>query len=98
VVARSLARIFSRNVRNLGLPAVECPSLPVLDPGAEVEVDLEEWKLRVPGTALALDLIPLDPFWVAVLHAGGLVPFLGLSAEAAALNTPVIRRAPRKSE
>ena len=28
VVGRSLARIFSRNVRNLGLPAVECPTLP----------------------------------------------------------------------
>jgi 3-isopropylmalate/(R)-2-methylmalate dehydratase small subunit len=79
VVARSLARIFSRNVRNLGLPAVECPSLPALEPGTEVEVDLEGWRLRVPSSSLELPLTPLDPFWVAVLKAGGLMPFLGLA-------------------
>lgn len=78
VVARSLARIFSRNVRNLGLPAVECPSLPALAPDTEVEVDLEGGLLRVPSSSLELPLTPLDPFWIEVLRAGGLLPFLGL--------------------
>jgi 3-isopropylmalate/(R)-2-methylmalate dehydratase small subunit len=78
VVARSLARIFSRNVRNLGLPAVECPSLPALAPDAVVEIDLAQGRLYVPEASLDLPLTPLDPFWVQVFEAGGLLPFLGL--------------------
>jgi len=96
VVARSLARIFSRNVRNLGLPAVECPSLPALEVDAEVEVDIEELKLRVPASGLELPLTPLDPFWVAVLAAGGLMPFLGIGPEATPPAT--IRRGPPRNE
>jgi 3-isopropylmalate/(R)-2-methylmalate dehydratase small subunit len=78
VVARSLARIFSRNVRNLGLAAVECPSLPALAPDVEVEIDLARSQLHVPSASLILALTPLDPFWVEVLGAGGLLPFLGI--------------------
>jgi 3-isopropylmalate/(R)-2-methylmalate dehydratase small subunit len=84
VVARSLARIFSRNVRNLGLPAVECPSLPALEPDAVVELDLARGRLLVPAASLDLPLTPLDPFWVQVLEAGGLLPFLGLAEPAGA--------------
>lgn len=84
VVARSLARIFSRNVRNLGLPAVECPELPAdLPPDAELELDLEAWQLRAPALSLVVPVTQLDPYWVAVLRAGGLMPFLGLGGEAA---------------
>jgi 3-isopropylmalate/(R)-2-methylmalate dehydratase small subunit len=78
IVARSLARIFSRNVRNLGLAAVECPSLPVLAPDTEVELELERGVLVVPAQGLELPVVPLDPFWSQVLRAGGLLPFLGL--------------------
>jgi len=78
VVARSLARIFSRNVRNLGLAAVECPALPALPPDVAVELDLARWRLFVPDGALDLPVTALDPFWTAVLAAGGLLPFLGL--------------------
>jgi 3-isopropylmalate/(R)-2-methylmalate dehydratase small subunit len=95
VVARSLARIFSRNVRNLGLPAVECPSLTSLEPDTAVELDLIAWTLRTPA-GLELALTPLDPFWVAVLSAGGLMPFLGLGQEALQAPPPLatIRRGP----
>lgn len=79
VVARSLARIFSRNVRNLGLPAVECPTLPALPPDVELELELARGRLVVPAAGLELALTPLDPFWVAVLEAGGLLPMLGLA-------------------
>ncbi|TMQ11233.1 MAG: 3-isopropylmalate dehydratase [Deltaproteobacteria bacterium] len=78
VVARSLARIFSRNVRNLGLAAVECPALPAIAPDVDVELDLERRRLQVPAAALDLPLTPLDPMWAAVLAAGGLLPFLGI--------------------
>ncbi|HEX2688601.1 MAG TPA: hypothetical protein VHN14_18365, partial [Kofleriaceae bacterium] len=84
VVARSLARIFGRNVRNLGLPAVECPSLPQLAPDTVVELDLAQSRLYVPGESRDLPLTPLDPFWVQVLEAGGLLPFLGLGEPAKA--------------
>jgi 3-isopropylmalate/(R)-2-methylmalate dehydratase small subunit len=82
VVARSLARIFSRNVRNLGLPALECPSLPALEPDTAVELDLLRGTLVVPAAGLTLPLTPLDPFWMAVLEAGGLLPFLGFTEPA----------------
>lgn len=78
VVTRSLARIFSRNVRNLGLPAVECPDLPELPADTEVEIDLVSWRLRAPAAGVECAITPLDPYWVAVLEAGGLMPFLGL--------------------
>src|SRR5262245_44410138 len=111
VVARSLARIFSRNVRNLGLPAVECPSLPAIAPDVELELDLVRGCLWVPAErpggkdpddqrareALALPLVPLDPFWTAVLHAGGLLPFLGLAEPAGSVqprSLPVVRGGP----
>lgn len=84
VVTRSLARIFSRNVRNLGLPAVECPDVPRdLPADTELELDLVAWQLRAPALSLVVAVTPLDPYWVEVLKAGGLMPFLGLGGEVA---------------
>lgn len=84
IVARSFARIFSSNVRNLGLLAVECPTLPSLtDGGFEVEIDLHNWTLNIPAApgiqaeSQGLVLKRLDPFWEAVIRAGGLMRFLG---------------------
>jgi 3-isopropylmalate/(R)-2-methylmalate dehydratase small subunit len=77
IVARSLARIFSRNLRNLGLAAVECPSLADLPAaGSAVEINLETWSLDIGHPNQALPLMPLDPYWRAVLLAGGLMPFI----------------------
>jgi 3-isopropylmalate dehydratase small subunit len=78
IVARSLARIFSSNVRNLGLPAVECPALPPLTEGGfEVKIDLDGWTLEMPTSGQRFALKRLDPFWEAVIRAGGLMGFLG---------------------
>jgi 3-isopropylmalate/(R)-2-methylmalate dehydratase small subunit len=78
VVARSLARIFSSNVRNLGLLAVECPTLPPLTEGGfEVKIDLDGWTLEMPASGQSFTLKRLDPFWEAVIRAGGLMGFLG---------------------
>jgi 3-isopropylmalate/(R)-2-methylmalate dehydratase small subunit len=77
IVARSLARIFSRNLRNLGLVAVECPALSVLpEAGSDIEIDLETWSIYIRSLEQMLPLSPLDPYWQAVLKAGGLVPFI----------------------
>lgn len=78
VVARSMARIFSRNVRNLGLPAVECPDLPrQLNEITQVRLDMKDWALEIPSLSCSLPLRPIDPYWKAVIQAGGLMPFLG---------------------
>jgi 3-isopropylmalate/(R)-2-methylmalate dehydratase small subunit len=80
VVARSLARIFSSNVRNLGLLAVECPALPPLTEGGfEVRINLHDWNLEIPSGGQSFALRRLDPFWEAVIRAGGLMGFLGFN-------------------
>src|SRR4029077_19147966 len=88
IVARSLARIFSRNVRNLGLVAVEAPELSRFpEQGAEVALDLQAWTLSIASLDLVAALNPLDNFWIAVLKAGGLTQFMGLDAGARDLRT-----------
>jgi 3-isopropylmalate/(R)-2-methylmalate dehydratase small subunit len=80
IVARSLARIFCSNVRNLGLPAVECPTLPPLTEGGfEVTINLHNWNLELPTYGQSFALRRLDPFWEAVIRAGGLMGFLGFN-------------------
>ncbi|HKY62335.1 MAG TPA: hypothetical protein VJR29_02860 [bacterium] len=81
IVARSMARIFSRNVRNLGLPAFECPELPApLPPEAELRLDWDRETLTLKDAQgeKKFPLKPLDPFWKAVLEKGGLLPYLGI--------------------
>src|SRR5262245_47208917 len=80
IVARSLARIFSSNVRNLGLMAIECPGLPPLTEGGfEVTINLNNWNLEIPARGQGFALKRLDPFWEAVIRAGGLMGFLGFN-------------------
>lgn len=79
IVARSVARIFGRNVRNLGIPALECPSLPEgVANNAPVRVDLDRWTVTIDSSVHLLK--PIDPYWKAVVSAGGLMPFLGFPA------------------
>ena len=74
VIAGSFARIFYRNAINLGLPAVvaavECA------PGDELEIDLAEGKIRNMTRNLEVRSAPLDQRAVALLAAGGLIPYL----------------------
>ena len=78
VVAASFARIFHRNLLNLGLVALSCPALAHLELSDNVSVtlDLNDHLLLLDGQTHPLD--PLDPYWQQVLDAGGLSPFLGL--------------------
>jgi 3-isopropylmalate/(R)-2-methylmalate dehydratase small subunit len=78
IVAVSFARIFYRNVMNLGLPALVCPGLSHIAPsdGDRVEVDLERGRVRFGAVELITE--PLDPYFRALVDAGGLTGFLGL--------------------
>lgn len=78
VVAASFARIYYRNVMNLGLPAIVCPALAVERPvdGAQVSVELSAGRVTIDGRTLAAE--PMDPYWSRVLEAGGLTRYLGL--------------------
>ena len=80
IVAASFARIFYRNVMNLGLPAVVCPALANERPadGETVSLDLEASVLRIGDRELPT--LAWDPHWQRICDAGGLAAWLGLSS------------------
>lgn len=72
VVAESFARIFFRNAVNVGLPVIEAPVSSCID-GAPVAFDLDADVVDVGGERYPAR--PLSPKMVAILRAGGLVPY-----------------------
>ncbi len=73
VVARSFARIFYRNAINVGLPILEVPDHAIA-PGDAVRLDLAGGTVEAAGATYAA--APLPPIMLAILDAGGLVPYL----------------------
>lgn len=76
VVAVSFARIFQRNLLNLGLLALSCPALEAIFPVVQgeivtLEVGASGGTLSVRGEKLPL--MALDPYWWEVVQAGGLL-------------------------
>jgi 3-isopropylmalate/(R)-2-methylmalate dehydratase small subunit len=77
VIAVSFARIFFRNSINLGLPVVASPeAVERLQPGEELEIDLEGGSILNLTTGAALKAAPLDPRAIELVTAGGLIPYL----------------------
>ena len=78
VVAVSFARIFHRNVLNLGLPALACPELASIEveEGDIVQLDVALGSVVIGEHALKTE--GLDPHWQRVLSAGGLASWLEL--------------------
>lgn len=82
VLAESFARIFYRNAINIGLPALECPSIQeAVSKGDKLEIDVTGGAVRNLDTGVELSFNPLPPFMVEVLNAGGLVPYLNETEE-----------------
>ena len=71
IVAESFARIFFRNAINVGLPVIEA-TVPCTD-GAHVAFDLDAGWVEVDGKRYPAR--PLLERMVAILRAGGLVPY-----------------------
>jgi len=77
VIAASFARIFCRNAINLGLPAVVAPEAALAcAAGDELEIDLTGGAIRNLTQDRTIAAAALDARAVALLEAGGLIPYL----------------------
>lgn len=76
VVAASMARIFQRNLLNLGMCVVTCPGITGVQEGDLVTVDIEKGQVRVGEESWPI--VGLDPYHRELLAKGGLLPWLGL--------------------
>ncbi len=72
VLAQSFARIFFRNAINVGLPVLEVDTSGI-EPGDQLEVDLEAGEVRNITRGETLAFAPLPPVMVKILADGGLV-------------------------
>jgi 3-isopropylmalate dehydratase small subunit len=77
VVANSYSRIFYRSAINIGLPAVVCPdAVAFAKNGSEMKVDFDRGVVESGGKSAAF--APFGPSILAIIAAGGLVPFMSL--------------------
>lgn len=76
LVAESFSGIFYRNAVNLGLPAVACAQAKRIRHGDELEVDLEQGRIRNHTTGETIGCEPIPAFLMAIIRDGGLVPHL----------------------
>ena len=72
VIAKSFARIFYRNCINTGLPLIECDT-DQINPGDELEIDLDQGTLLNKTTGAVIAITPLPPVMLKILSEGGLV-------------------------
>lgn len=72
VIAKSFARIFYRNSINIGLPVIETDT-DKIDPGDELEVDLDRGLIKNKTKNLELDVKPLPEVMIEILNNGGLI-------------------------
>lgn len=75
VVAQSFGRQFYRNAINNGLPIAECDVSAIQD-GDTIEVDVAGGRVSVAARALSFSVPRLPPAVLALIAAGGLLPFL----------------------
>ncbi len=75
VVAHSFGRQFYRNAINNGLPIAECDVSSMAD-GDLIEVDVAAGRIAVPARGFSAEVPKLPPAVLALIAAGGLLPFL----------------------
>jgi len=73
VVARSFAGLFYRNAINLGLPVLECDAVDRIAAGAQLELDPARGRLRLAASGEELRCVPMPPFLLEIVRAGGLL-------------------------
>ncbi len=74
VIAKSFARIFYRNVSNIGLAILECPeAAEAIEAGHTVEADLDASIITDKTTGNTYATQPFPPFIQTIIQNGGLV-------------------------
>jgi len=75
VIAASFARTFFRNAINTGLPAIEQPeAAAAIGDGDQVTVNVRAGEILAGGRRYRFP--PFPPSLLAILDAGGLIPYL----------------------
>jgi len=75
IIAPSFGRQFYRNAINNGMPVIEC-DISGIAAGDTLEVDLLGGRISVPAKNIIRAVPPLPAAVLALLEAGGLIPFL----------------------
>jgi 3-isopropylmalate/(R)-2-methylmalate dehydratase small subunit len=76
VIAKSYARIFYRNAINIGLPILECAdAVEATEAGDQLSVDFAKGTITNHRTGAVHRTGPFPPFIMAIIDAGGLVPY-----------------------
>lgn len=76
VIADSFARFNFRNSVNNALPVFTCPGLKdTVLTGDELTVDMTEGYVENHRTGERTELVPLTPFALELIEAGGLIPY-----------------------
>ncbi|MBN1680777.1 MAG: 3-isopropylmalate dehydratase small subunit [Anaerolineae bacterium] len=76
IVAESFARIFFRNAINIGLPILESvDAARDAQKGDRLTVDLTAGTITNARTGQTYQANPYPPFVLAIIEAGGLVPY-----------------------
>ena len=90
VIAPFFARIFFRNAINQGLAVLECPEAGRIREGDELDVDVVAGEVRDLTQGFTLAATRLPPHILALIEAGGIVPWLErrLAAERAPQGPP----------
>lgn len=76
VVARSFARIFYRNLINLGIPAIECKDADKIREGDLLKVDVEEGYIQNVTRKERYKCQRLPGHLMKIIEAGGLFQYL----------------------
>jgi 3-isopropylmalate/(R)-2-methylmalate dehydratase small subunit len=76
VIAESFARIFYRNAINIGLPILVCAEAARdAQTGDALTVDLAQGRITNARTGKVYETSPFPPFIMAIIEAGGLIPY-----------------------
>ena len=77
VIAASFARIFLRNAINIGLPVLECEQAArEVQQGDVLQIDLTRGTIEDLTIGKTFRAKPYPPFMLALVNAGGLVPYV----------------------